>query len=209
MSIYNVVNTGSAGNCVLYHDNSIMIDCGVSFKSIKPFLNSIQAVLLTHEHKDHINIATLRKLQFEKPALRVMCGEFMVKHLSGIRNIDVVESGRVYDYGVFEISPITLYHDVPNYGYRIFKDGHKLIHCTDTYTLEGVEAIGYDLYSIEANYNEDDHIDRINEKREKGQFAYESGAMNSHLSTDQAWNFINDNKKDSSEILKLHMSSSL
>ena len=111
--------------------------------------------MLTHEHKDHINIDTLKKLRFERPRLRIGCCIWMLKHLKGLKNIDVFEIGNIYDYELFKIIPIKLYHDVSNCGYRILTNNSKIIHATDTAHLNGIEAKGYDLYALEHNYDED------------------------------------------------------
>lgn len=201
---YNIISSSSKGNAILY--DSVLVDIGVPFSKIKPFLNDIQIVLLSHEHHDHININTLKKLQFEHPSIRVGCGEFMLKHLKGIRNIDVLKYGYWYDYGIFKVSPIKLYHDVPNFGYRIIFEDYKIIHCTDTSHLNGITAKNYDLYAIEHNYDEETIGEIIEEKTLRGEFAYEKGAINSHLSEQQAKDFIFKNKGENYEILRLHES---
>jgi phosphoribosyl 1,2-cyclic phosphodiesterase len=205
--MYQIIASGSTGNAVLYHEN-ILADCGIPFASIKPFLKDIQLVLLTHEHSDHINIKTLYKLAKERPTIRFGCGQWMKDYVDGIKNVDFYEAGQVYkyvsNYGSFSISPITLYHDVKNFGYRIFKDGTKIIHCTDTFTLEGVTAIGYDLYAIEHSYDEETIMERILAKEQRGEFAHERGAINSHLSEQQARDFIFKNRAEHSQVLRLH-----
>ncbi len=204
--ICEIIGTGSSGNAVLYH-RQILIDIGLPYKKIEPYKNEIQLVLLTHEHlSDHLNIAALKKLCFERPLLRVACGEWMVKYLEGIRNIDILEPGIIYDYGIFSISAFKLYHDVPCYGYRIFKNEHKTFHATDTSTLEGITAKEYDLYCIESNHCEDFIQKQIERKQKKGEFCYEIGAKNSHLSEQQARDFIFKNRKESSQVLRLHES---
>jgi len=204
--ICNIIGTGSTGNAVIYH-KTILVDIGLPYKKIEPYKNQLQLVLLTHEHlSDHLNIAALRKLCYERPTLRVACGHWMVKYLDGIKNVDILESGAVYDYGHFTISPITLYHDVLNFGFRIFKEGHKTLHVTDTSHLEGITAFEYDLYAIEANYNDDTIYKSIERIQDKGGFAYQTGAINSHLSEQQARDFIFKNKKESSQVVRLHES---
>ena len=122
--MYKIIATGSKGNAVIYH-GSIMVDCGVPFSEIKKNINNLQIVLLTHEHLDHINIATLKKMQFERPSLRIGCCRWMLDKIEGLKNIDVFEIGANYDYGTFVISPVKLYHNVENCGYRIFKGNTK------------------------------------------------------------------------------------
>lgn len=204
--MYNIIATGSKGNAVLYH-NSILIDCGVPFSKIEPYVNSLQLVLISHVHGDHLNIATIKKLAFERPSLRFGCGKFLESELTGIRNLDIYEAGKIYNYGEFSISPIRLYHDVQNFGFRIFKGDHKTIHCTDAAHLEGVTAKDYDLYAIESNYNEETIYESIAKIEARGGFAYQKGAINTHLSEQQAADFIYKNRKESSQIIRLHESS--
>ena len=45
----NIINSGSDGNAVIIY-KTILIDCGVSFKKIRPFLKDLKIVLLTHIH---------------------------------------------------------------------------------------------------------------------------------------------------------------
>ena len=204
---YNIISSSSKGNAVIYHDQ-ILVDCGISYKKIKPYINDLKIVLLTHEHKDHFNPITIQKLIGDRPTLRFACGQFLVEKLRdlGVVRIDVVEPGKVYDYKLFKISPITLYHDVDNFGYRIFKDDYKIIHATDTVTMEGIKAKYYDLYAIEHNYDETTIDEEIADKLSRNEYAYEIGAKNSHLSFQQAEAFINENKKEDSEVIKLHVS---
>lgn len=203
--MYVILSSGSIGNCVVYH-NSIAIDMGISFKAIEPYKNNLQIVLLTHCHGDHLNLSTIKKLAFERPTLRFACGVFLSEFLQGIKNVDILEAGKVYDYGQFKVSPIHLYHDVPNFGYRIFKKNTKIIHITDTAHLEGITAKDYDLYAIEANYNEDTIFESIDRKKSKGEFAYQTGSINSHLSEQQARDFIFKNRGINSKVVRLHES---
>jgi len=201
-----IIASGSKGNAILYFD-SILLDCGVQYSVIKKYSDRIKLVLLTHAHGDHLNLAAIKKLAFEHPSIRFGCGEFLSGYLSGIRNVDVYEAGKIYDYGKFKISPIILYHDVPNFGYRIFKDDKKVIHATDTFTLEGITAKNYDIYSIEANYDEETVYDLIEEQRMRGEYAHERGSINSHLSRQQAQRFVLQNAGSNYEFIMLHQSS--
>lgn len=205
--MYNVIATGSTGNAVIYFDR-ILVDCGVSFSKLEKYARNIDIVLLTHEHKDHINISTLKRLQALKPNLRIGCCEWMLLHIKGLRNVDVYQIGTLYDYTIFKVCPIKLFHDVPNAGYRIFHGDNKVLHATDTAHLNGISAKGYDLYAIEHNYNEDTVYQHIAEKEARGEFCHQRGSINTHLSDQQARDFIFNNKKESSKVLRLHQSKS-
>ena len=199
----NIIATGSTGNSVLYF-NSILIDIGIPYSRLKPYAKDIQIVLTTHAHGDHLNIKTLQRLQKEHPSLRIGCGEWMLPYLDGITNIDVFEIGKLYDYGQFKISPFKLYHDVLNCGYRLFKDEIKIFHATDTKTLTGITAKGYDLYCIEANYSEPIAQQMIEQALEKGEFTHIVGSVNSHLSEEQCNDFYYKNKSENSKLIRLH-----
>ena len=117
--------------------------------------------------------------------------------------------GKIYDYGAFKVSPVKLYHDVPNFGWRIFlPNGQKIFHATDTVHLEGITAKGYDLYAIEHNYCEEYIQQAIEEARANGEYTHAYGNINTHLSAQQARAFIETNRKESSEVLELHKSRS-
>lgn len=204
---YNIISTGSQGNAVVLNNN-ILIDCGVSFKTLKDVYKKLNIVLLTHEHGDHINKTTIRQLSQERPTLRFGCCEWLVPILVECNvpktNIDVYDIGRVYNYGAFQLSAIRLYHNVPNCGYRLYIKGEKVLYATDTKHLEGIAAKDYDLYMIEANYTEDDLQERINAKVEAGQYCYELNVANRHLSHEQASEFLLENMGKHSEYVFLH-----
>lgn len=205
--MHNILSTGSKGNAIIYF-NSILVDVGISFSRIEPYLKDIQIVLLTHQHSDHFKLNVIKRIQEERPSIRFGCGSFLADKLQGVRNLDIYESGKMYNYGAFKISPIVLYHDVPNFGYRIFKDGKKLIHATDTYTLEGISARDYDIYALECNYDEERVYDIIREKQYRGEYAHQKGSINSHLSKQQAHKFILSNtSRQDIQFLMLHQSS--
>ncbi len=203
--MHKVISTGSKGNAVLYN-NQILIDCGVPYSLIKQYENSIKIVLLTHVHKDHINVRTLKKLQSNRPSVRIGCGEWMLSLLSGLNNIDIYQLAKWYNYGQFRLATIKLFHDVENIGYRLDINGYKIIHATDTKHLQGITAKDYDLYSIESNYDEERAEQAIRIAKEKGEFCHASGSIESHLSHRQAWDFYQGNRKDTSRFVKLHQS---
>ena len=203
-----VINSGSEGNAVIY-DKAIMVDCGVTLKALEAVKRSLKIVLLTHQHGDHLKLRTLQRLQAERPTLRIACADFLLERLEGLKNIDVLQVGKLYDYGAFKVSPVKLYHDVQNIGWRIFlNSGQKIFHATDTAHLEGITAKGYDLYAIEHNYCEEYIQQAIEEARANGEYTHAYGNINTHLSIQRARAFIEANRKESSEVLELHKSRS-
>lgn len=204
---YNIISTGSQGNAVVLND-SILIDCGVPFKALKDVYKQLQIVLLTHEHGDHINRTTIKRLAQERPTLRFGCCEWLVPILIKCnvseRNIDVYNIGKIYDYRAFKVSPVKLYHDVQNCGYRLYIGEKKAIYATDTGHLDGITAKDYDLYMIEANYTEDDLEERIKTKMQTGEYCYELNVSSRHLSHEQASDFLLANMGKHSNYVFLH-----
>ena len=202
----NIISSGSDGNAVIYFDR-IMVDCGVPFAALSDTYKNISLVLLTHRHRDHFNIRTIKTLSKRRPALRFICGEHLRNELEEIRNVDIIQPGYTCDYGPYQISPVYLYHDTPNFGYRIYKDDIKIFHATDTAHLQGITAPDCDLYAIEANYDEDNVYDIIRENRLRGKYDHHIGAINSHLSIQQAQNFaLQNGTPGKSKLLILHQS---
>lgn len=191
---YEIISTGSQGNAVVIEDN-ILIDCGVSYKLIRPYADKLKLVLLTHIHSDHFNKSSIRSLARDRPLLRFGCCGWLVPVLvdMGIskRRIDVFEYGKMYGYGICNLIPVPLKHNVPNCGYKLhFADKGKMIYATDTNNLNGVTARNYDLYMIEANHTEADIKERIAKKKIAGEYAYEIQAEKNHLSKEKCDDFI-------------------
>lgn len=193
---YKVINTGSDGNCTIVND-IIAIDMGVSCKKLSPYIDKLELVLLTHIHGDHFNKSSIRKLANNRPTLKFGCCKWLVQELidCGVskRNINVYDIGAKYNYEKFSLIPIKLYHDVPQCGYRLFMNNKKLIYATDTYTLEGIIAKDYDVYLIEGNYENDEEL----HSRAYNDY-YESRVKRTHLSKEQATEWLLENMSDNS-----------
>lgn len=199
---YKILNSGSDGNCTLIND-IVAIDMGVSYKLLTPHVEKLRLVLLTHAHSDHFNKATIRRLAKDRPTLRFGCCKWLVQELinCGVdrSNIDVYEVGLFYDYKLFKLMPVKLYHDVPNCGYRVFYGNEKLIYATDTYTLDGIKAIEYDYYLIEGNYQDEEELS----SRATNNY-YESRVKRTHLSKEYATNWLLENMGLKSEYHWMH-----
>lgn len=204
---YKIISSCSTGNAVIIR-NFILIDCGVTFKKLEKYYKNLKIVLLTHIHQDHFKKATIRKLAQERPTLRFACCKWLLEDLikCGVskKNIDVLEIGIKYNYKLFKIVPIKLYHDVPQCGYRILFDDYKVIYATDTKTLEGITAKDYDLYLIEGNYEDEEIEERIRKKQQVQQYCYEYRARYTHLSKGQASDFLLKNMGKNSEYVFMH-----
>lgn len=204
---YNIISSGSKGNAVVIN-NYILIDCGVSFKALQPFYKKLKIVFLTHIHGDHFNKTTIKRLAFERPTLRWACCGWLIDNLimCGVRkpNIDILTPGCINHYGLFDVEVFTTPHNVPNCGFIFEIDNEKLFYATDCNSLEHVKCKNADLYMVEANYREDEIMERIAEKKANGEYPYELEVVKNHLSEEKAIAWICDNAGETSQYILMH-----
>lgn len=205
---YKIIGSGSDGNGLIIEE-TILIDCGISFKKLKDDYRKLKIVLLTHRHQDHFDKATIKKLASERPTLRFGCCEWLVKELveCGVekKNIDVLEIDKIYDYRDFKVIPIKLYHDVENCGYKLKINGNKLIYATDTNRIDHIIAKNYDFYFIEGNYESDEELaQRKSDKLLTGEYSYEDRVKETHLSKVQATEWLMENMGENSKYIFMH-----
>jgi Metal-dependent hydrolases of the beta-lactamase superfamily I len=205
---YNIISTGSKGNAVVLN-NRLLIDCGVNYKQLSPYVSGLQLVLLTHIHGDHFYPSTIKKLAKMRPTLRFGCCDWLLKDLisCGVQKwrIDIFTPGLANIYNQdLQITAVELSHNVPNCGYKIFIDGEKIFYATDTNNLNGITAPDYDLYMIEANYEDEEIQERIRKKEESGQYAYEYEVLKNHLSKQKCDDFIVRNAGTKSKFIYMH-----
>ena len=204
---YNIISTGSKGNALVIN-KKILIDCGVTFAKLKDFYKSFQLVLLTHIHSDHFNKSTIKKLAQLRPTLRFGCCEWLVEELvnCGVnkKNIDVLKIGKWYEYYDFTVSPVVLYHNVEQCGYRLYIDHQKIFYATDTNSLDGIYAKNYDYYFVEANYEEEEIKERIKVKEQLGIYSYEKDVIKNHLSKQKCDEFLYENMGENSKYIYMH-----
>ena len=209
MEILNKIASSSNGNCYIYNED-LMVDIGVPFNKIKPYYKNIKLLLLTHQHSDHFNKKTIKKLAELRPTLYFVCGEWLVHELVelGVRKCKILslDMDEEYDFGKYFIIPFEAKHDVPNCGYKIIikKTDYKIFHATDINSLQNIKAKNYDLYCLEANYDEEELKTRLKEKEERGEYAYEYRVLETHLSKEECNMFLMANMGDNSECIYLH-----
>ena len=80
----------------------------------------------------------------------------------------------------------------------------KVFYATDTNNLNGITARHYDLYMIEANFEDDVIREKIAAKKAAGEYAYERRVLKNHLSKAKCDDFIYRNIGPGSEYVYLH-----
>lgn len=203
----NIIASSSKGNAVIYHDE-LLVDVGVAYKHIEPFLHSIKYILLTHKHGDHFKPRVLKRVQENYPEVKIFGGNWFKDKVDGLI---IIDSNQWYQLDGYQIASFDLQHDVENIGYRIFKElpdfkWHKTIHATDTYSLDGIEAVGYDLYAVEHNHCEVVIDKAIETKQTAGEYAYEINARENHMSEQRIAVWLSKNNINDGIVIPLHIS---
>jgi len=162
------LGSGSRGNACLirYDDTCILLDCGFGPRELARrlrladvSLQSISALCVTHEHRDHVAGLTLFKRSEGMPVYLTEPTRKVVRFGSRHTCEPVaVRGGRPFSIGPVEVLPFSTDHDARDpvcYKFT-FPDGSRLGMATDLghETPEVKEALnGCDFLGIEANHD--------------------------------------------------------
>lgn len=216
----DIISTGGKdGNAVLLN-GSLLFDCGIPWKKLKPYAGQISLVFLTHIHADHFNIRTLQKLWRMHPAVRFVCSNNLlyplvcrarvpIGRVICVRPEDQPKIVQDWEYGQeVEANSFHLIHDVENVGWIVRVHGGSedgtAMYATDTHHIP-IAAPDLDLYMIEANYTLEAIQRRMEEKADAGEFSYEGRVLQSHMSAETAVEWLRENADPyKSRIVFLH-----
>ena len=136
--------SGSSGNSLFVESENtkLLVDAGVSSKKIETALtnldiepSSINGILITHEHSDHVQgLGTLAK-KFNLPVfVNQKTLDAMPKQKEKIleKNIKIFTIEEKFEIGDLKVKPFSIPHDAANpCGFNIFKDNKKISIATD------------------------------------------------------------------------------
>ncbi len=165
---FTILASGSKANCIYVRgeNDALVLDAGLTLREALRRLtlaggdtSTLRAILLTHEHADHIRGSgpLSRKCGipiFGTPGtlewfLQGRCA-------SGVPDIRGCHIGERYTVGDFIIQPFATSHDAREpCGYRISEGGATLCYCTDTGRISPtiMDAIrGSDALVLESNH---------------------------------------------------------
>ena len=161
--------SGSSGNSLLVktENTNILIDAGVSSKKIETALNSIDidpnsldGILITHEHSDHVQgLGTFAK-KYDLPVfVNQKTLDAMPKQKEKIseKNINLIKIEEKFEIKDLKIKPFAIPHDAVNpCGFNIFKDNSKISIATDIGHMSNgiIKNLEDSLFILlEANYD--------------------------------------------------------
>lgn len=158
--------SGSKGNCIYFSSGQtkILIDAGISGKAIRERLQvlnvdigDIDAILVTHEHGDHIQ--GLRPLAM-KMGIPVFANsetaKGIVEYMQECPKFKIFTTGETFEFRDLEIHPFTIQHDTMDpVAFTVRTAGLKVGFCADlgfVTTLVQHQLQECDYLYIEANH---------------------------------------------------------
>ena len=159
-----VLGSGSKGNSTLLMGSNkiLLIDVGFSYPKMKMLLENyncnpeeINAILITHTHKDHINgLASFVK----KNHVKVYANEKLyVELLKVINDEDLILVDNEFNIGNLDIQTIKTSHDSDgSVGFIIENNTKSIVYITDTGYLNQKslkKIINKNLYIMESNHD--------------------------------------------------------
>lgn len=197
---YEVLKTGSKGNCVVIED--VMIDCGIPFSKMKDHLYDIKYLLITHQHSDHVKPATLQKIKDLFPKITIL-GNYEVAQRFGVDII--VNNGFPVETRDYTFMPVKAVHDVICTGYSFWVKGLHVCYMTDTSTFSNFSEAPYDMFFIELNHDEK-KIQEIGKNfKSRGYDPVLSARRHASVQTGKGFYYSN-RRSTNSVLIPLHMS---
>ena len=167
MKVCNL-SSGSDGNATYVESSTtkVLVDCGLSCKEIEKRLallgvlgEDIDAILVTHEHSDHIKGIDVFAGKFGTKVYVHKDGLYpLMKKLKKNHNVEVFDDAAFF-VGNLKVLPIEVPHDVERCtGYVIYEDKKKISIFTDLgHTTKEILQNLYNsnLVFLEANHDPD------------------------------------------------------
>jgi phosphoribosyl 1,2-cyclic phosphodiesterase len=159
--------SSSKGNAyaVVKDGEVVLIDCGLTCKKLCARCAekgidaaSITAVLITHDHSDHVDGLRVFLNKFDVPVYANIMTAEKITHKYGVAAESFVcfENGQEFDIGAFGVTPFSTPHDaVDSVGYLIRTEGLTYFHGTDIGTP--LDSIGRNLAQADVATLESNH----------------------------------------------------
>ncbi|OUR88992.1 MBL fold metallo-hydrolase [Methylophaga sp. 42_8_T64] len=161
------IGSGSRGNATLisHKDTTLLVDCGFSARETEKRLqrlkfepNKLSAILVTHEHADHINGVRVLARKYNLPVYATAgTAAHLAADVMGL--VTEFSSHEAFSVGDIEIQPFPVPHDAREPSQFVFHDGqHKLGLLTDVGSITPVieeHLTGCDALLLEANHDRD------------------------------------------------------
>lgn len=161
------LGSGSKGNATLIQSDSLllMLDCGFSLKQVRLRMQrlglqaeALQALLITHEHSDHVAGVARLSQQLEIPIYATQ-GTLSAARLEDLPQAQIIVPGQAFTLADLEILPVAVPHDAREPCQFVFRHRDKqrsLGILTDTGSITPHLLTHYrdlDAILVESNYD--------------------------------------------------------
>ena len=163
-----VLASGSRGNAIYISDGltSILVDAGLSGIEIRRRLKSrglspkdLDAILVTHEHSDHIQSVGVLSRQLKLPIYLNRKIEKKASIGNSVHEIRTFQCGSTFQINNLVVHPFAISHDATNpVGFTIGQNGKRIGLATDLGTITPLVKANLKhchLLIIEANHDSD------------------------------------------------------
>ena len=163
-----VLASGSKGNAIYISDGAtaILVDAGLSGIEIKRRLKSrglspkdLDAILVTHEHSDHIQAVGVLSRQFKLPVYLNRKIEKKAPIVHSVHQIRTFQCGSSFQINKLTVHPFATSHDASEpVGFTFGQNGKRIGLATDLGTITPMIEANLkhcDLLIIEANHDAD------------------------------------------------------
>ncbi|HVN83124.1 MAG TPA: MBL fold metallo-hydrolase [Terriglobia bacterium] len=197
----SVLGSSSSGNCTFLSTSTtrILLDAGFSkiqtsrrLQSIGESLESIEAIVISHEHSDHVQGLPSLLSAIDVP---IYIAE---KTLDAIRSsvshsrVQSIRAGERFTIGDLEISPFSVPHDAVDPLAFVFEaDGLKVGHVTDLGYMTGLviqRLKGCDAIVLESNHD----LEMLRSGPYPWHLKQRIMSKHGHLSNDEVGKFIEE-----------------
>lgn len=170
MKLYSIAS-GSSGNCIYVGSNNtnLLVDAGISAKRIEYGLSdidilpdTIQGILITHEHSDHISGLGALARKYHIPIYATYETARALQQMKNLGDIprelyNYIKPDEAFSINDINVEPFSTSHDASNpVCYTMRSEGQKIGIATDLgkyddYIISKLE--GSELLFIEANHD--------------------------------------------------------
>ena len=162
---FSVLSSGSRANSTFLEAAGVrvLIDCGLSKQQTEKRLarlgitpDSLDVIILTHEHTDHIYGLSAFSRRHRLP---VLCNRATAVHLDPACQLEYFETGTVFSLGGMTIRPFSIPHDASEpVAFVMEAEGLKFAQVTDLGKVSPlvIDALsGVNAIILEANHDEE------------------------------------------------------
>ncbi len=164
-----VLASGSKGNSIFISDGttSVLVDAGLSgveierrLRSIGKFPRDLDAILVSHEHDDHIRSVGILSRRFHLPVyISHKTEKSALSNLRSVHDIKYFECGSGFKIKELSIHPFSISHDAEDpSGFTVSRNGTKIGIATDLGIATSVvkeHLKGCNALILEANHDPD------------------------------------------------------